>query len=200
LLPTVLTTTAQYQWDSHGLSIHQQNHTAKSATPFATPPIVNPFATWFIYVLVCCEDSPHLQEVHAHAPSIGQMPLVSKLMVQQAHNTLSNTGKQLPNSLALWYFIDTPHHEYMNSSCKNARHRGYKENATRKEQQPRLEGNQTAPAPLREMNKLPVFAVSKFYYEVHYLPNATSEEPMLSSGSDFKPSFNDCGTPLLLLA
>ena len=98
----------------------------------------------------------------------------------------------------------------MNSSCKNATYDEYKEIATRVGQ-PRIQGNQTSttllremnnppswrvvqeskwtqadPEILREMNKLPLFAVRRDYYKVHYLPNATSEEPMLTSGSDFK--------------
>jgi hypothetical protein len=42
----------------------------------------------------------------------------------------------------------------MNSSCRNATYNGHSEFAT-KIVQPRMKGNQTSPALLREMNKLP---------------------------------------------
>ena len=113
------------------------------------------------------------------------MSLAPKLRTQQAHNILSNTSKQLANTLEPRYFRYTPHHKCMNSSCKKARHHGYKGIATRTGQ-PRLKGNQTDPTLLREMKKLPLCAVGKDYYKAHYLPNATNENPMLSSGSDFK--------------
>ena len=126
------------------LRIHQRSHATKSATPFATPPISHTLAALCIYMLGCCRDSPHLQEVHAHALSIGKMLLAPKLRTQQAHNTLSNTCKQLPNTLALWYFSVTPHNECMKKSCKKARHHGYKAITTRAGQQQRLKENQTA--------------------------------------------------------
>ena len=86
------------------------------------------------------------------------MPLAPKLRAQQAHHTLINTGKQLPNTLALWYFRVTPHHKCMNSSCKKARHHGYKEIATRAGQS-RLRRNQTAPTLLKEMTKSYLFTL-----------------------------------------
>ncbi len=93
--------------------------------------------------------------MHTNALSAGsQVSLSPKFRTQQTHTTLYKAGNQLPNVLALWHFIEIPHHECMNSSCRNARHDGYSEFAT-KIVQPRMKGNQTSPALLREMNKLP---------------------------------------------
>ena len=82
------------------------------------------------------------------------MPLSPKFSTQQTHTTLYDAGNQFPNVLALWHFIDIPHHECMNSSCKNAAYEVYMEFATRIVQ-PRIKGNQTFPMLLREMNRPP---------------------------------------------
>ena len=125
---------------------------------------------------------------------------------QQTHTTLYDAGNQLPNVLMLWHFIDIPHHECMNSSCKNANttYDGYREFATRVGH-PRIKGNQTSPTLLREMNKPPslrvvqeskwtqvaptilrkmnklfLFAVIKVYHKGYYLPRGThARQPTL---------------------
>jgi hypothetical protein len=71
-LPTIFTTLVRSQWNASSPRTHQQNRVMKSAAPFATPPMSSALATWCIFMLGCCRDSPHFQAVHTHALSIGQ--------------------------------------------------------------------------------------------------------------------------------
>jgi hypothetical protein len=132
LLPASFTKFLHYQWNASSPRIHRQNRVTKSAAPFAAPPMSRALATWCIFVLGCCGNSPHLQAVHTHALSVGpQVSLFPKFRTQQAHTTLCDADTRLPNILDLWPFIDMPQHECMSSSDKNATYDGYRDFATR---------------------------------------------------------------------